>query len=202
MKATHTTTYTADDGTEYTDARLCAAHEQVLAKGEHAYGTIEFEEARDALAATLPIPAVEVKVHLKYPQLYPAFAPATALSAGFDLRWPEREITLLPGERTGPVDLGVSLDLRDLPPCMAVIAPRSGLGSRGLNLANTLGVIDQDYTDLLIATLVNTGRREIVIRTGDRILQLLLVPVLRPTVTLVDAIDPSGRGGLGSTGVA
>ncbi len=58
MKATHTTIYTADDGTEYTDARLCAAHEQVLAKGEHAYGTIEFEEARDALAAPLPVPAV------------------------------------------------------------------------------------------------------------------------------------------------
>ncbi len=57
MKATHATTYTADDGTEYTDARLCAAHEQVLAKGEHAYGTIEFEEARDALAAPLPVPA-------------------------------------------------------------------------------------------------------------------------------------------------
>ena len=99
-----------------------------------------------------------LKVHLKHPQLYPAFAPATALSAGFDLRWPEREITL--------------------------------------------GVIDQDYTDPLIATLVNTGRREIVIRTGDRILQLLLVPILRPTVTLTSAINGSGRGGLGSTGVA
>ena len=143
-----------------------------------------------------------MNVHLKHPQLYPAFAPATALSAGFDLRWPDREIVLLPGERTGPVDLGVSLDLRDLPPCMAVIAPRSGLGSKGLNLANTIGVIDQDYTSPIQATLVNTGRREIVIRTGDRILQLLLLPVLRPTVTLVDAIDPSGRGGLGSTGVA
>ena len=135
-----------------------------------------------------------LKVHLKHPQLYPAFAPATALSAGFDLRWPEREITLLPNERTAPTDLGVSLDLRDLPPCMALIAPRSGLGSRGLNLANTLGVIDQDYTDPLIATLVNTGRREIVIRTGDRILQLLLVPILRPTVTLTSAINGSGRG--------
>lgn len=53
MKVTHATTYTADDGTEYTDARLCLAHEQVLVKGEHAYGTIEFEKARDALAATL-----------------------------------------------------------------------------------------------------------------------------------------------------
>ena len=63
-------------------------------------------------------------------------------------------------------------------------------------------MIDQDYTSPIQATLVNTGRREIVIRTGDRILQLLLLPVLRPTVTLVDAIDPSGRGGLGSTGVA
>ena len=58
MKATHTTIYTADDGTEYTDARLCAAHEQVLTKGEHAYGTIGFEKARDALAAPLPVPAV------------------------------------------------------------------------------------------------------------------------------------------------
>lgn len=58
MKATHTTIYTADDGTEYTDARPCLAHEQVLDKGEHAYGTIEFEEARDALAATSPTPIV------------------------------------------------------------------------------------------------------------------------------------------------
>lgn len=58
MKVTHTTIYTADDGTEYTDARLCLAHEQVLVKGEHAYGTIEFEQARDALAATLPVPVV------------------------------------------------------------------------------------------------------------------------------------------------
>ena len=58
MKVVHHTTYIACDGTEYTDARLCAAHEQVLVKGEHAYGTIGFEKARDALAATLPVPAV------------------------------------------------------------------------------------------------------------------------------------------------
>ena len=58
MKATHTTIYTADDGTEYTDARLCLAHEQVLIKGEHAYGTIGFEKARDALAATVAMAAV------------------------------------------------------------------------------------------------------------------------------------------------
>lgn len=58
MKVTHAPTYTADDGTEYTDARLCAAHEQVLAKGEHAYGTMGFETARDALVATLPAPPV------------------------------------------------------------------------------------------------------------------------------------------------
>ena len=58
MKATHTAIYTADDGTDYTDARLCAAHEQVLAKGEHAYGTMGFETARDALAATSPTPIV------------------------------------------------------------------------------------------------------------------------------------------------
>lgn len=53
MRVVHRTTYIACDGTEYTDVHLCAAHEQVLAKGEHAYGTIEFEEARDTLAATL-----------------------------------------------------------------------------------------------------------------------------------------------------
>lgn len=79
MKATHTTTYTADDGTEYTDARLCAAHEQVLAKGEHAYGTIEFEEARDALAAVLPVPAV-----LDRSSLMRALAVTVAMAAALD----------------------------------------------------------------------------------------------------------------------
>ena len=58
MKATHTTIYTADDGTEYTDARLCAAHEAILADGKHDYGTMGFETARDALAATLQAPIV------------------------------------------------------------------------------------------------------------------------------------------------
>lgn len=79
MKATHTTIYTADDGTEYTDARLCAAHEQVLAKGEHAYGTIEFEEARDALAATSPTPIV-----LDRGSLMRALAATVAMAAVLD----------------------------------------------------------------------------------------------------------------------
>ena len=57
MKVVHHTTYIACDGTEYTDARLCTAHETILADGWHAYGTIGFEKARDALAATLPVPA-------------------------------------------------------------------------------------------------------------------------------------------------
>ena len=58
MKVVHHTTYIACDGTEYTDARLCTAHEAILADGKHAYGTMGFETARDALAATLPVPAV------------------------------------------------------------------------------------------------------------------------------------------------
>ena len=79
MKATHTTIYTADDGTEYTDARLCAAHEQVLAKGEHAYGTMGFETARDALAATSPTPIV-----LDRGSLMRALAVTVAMAAALD----------------------------------------------------------------------------------------------------------------------
>lgn len=58
MKVVHHTTYIACDGTEYTDARLCTAHEAILADGKHAYGTMGFETARDALAATSPTPIV------------------------------------------------------------------------------------------------------------------------------------------------
>lgn len=79
MKATHTTIYTADDGTEYTDARLCAAHEQVLAKGEHAYGTMGFETARDALVATLPAPPA-----LDRGSLMRALAATVAMAAVLD----------------------------------------------------------------------------------------------------------------------
>ena len=54
MRVVHHTTYIACDGTEYADARFCQAHEAILADGKHAYGTIGFEAARDALAAVLP----------------------------------------------------------------------------------------------------------------------------------------------------
>lgn len=58
MRVAHHTTYIACDGTEYADARFCMAHEATLADGKHAYGTMGFETARDALAATLPAPPV------------------------------------------------------------------------------------------------------------------------------------------------
>ena len=100
MKVTHTTIYTADDGTEYTDARLCLAHDQVLAKGEHAYGTIEFEEARDALAAPLPVPAVA---------LTSRESPLAALTAERDTA--RREAEQLQAAATGSVSAGGAMKL-------------------------------------------------------------------------------------------
>lgn len=84
----------------------------------------------------------------------------------------------------------------------AVLAPRSGLGSKGLVLANTVGIIDQDYTDPVMAVLKNTSSSHIhTITHGDRICQMLLVKIDMPTIEVVETLEATTRtGGFGSTG--
>ena len=89
----------------------------------------------------------------------------------------------------------------------ALIVPRSGLGHRnGLVMGNLVGVIDADYTGPIMVSAWNRaapGTPPVVIQPGDRIAQMMFVPVLRPTFTVVGAFTSTttrGAGGFGSTG--
>ena len=86
---------------------------------------------------------------------------------------------------------------------VGIMAVRSSMGARhGINLANGIGVIDSDYRGQLHVTLYNTTDQPYTVRSGDRIAQLMVMPVARPTVRVVDALAETerGTGGFGSTG--
>ncbi|UPG94275.1 dUTP diphosphatase [Luteibacter aegosomatissinici] len=129
--------------------------------------------------------------------------PATDGSAGMDLRAAvEAPITLRPGESV-LVPTGLAIHIGD-PGWCALIVPRSGLGHKqGLVMGNLVGVIDADYQGPLTISAWNRGTAELTIAPGDRIAQLLLVPVGRARLRVVDGFAPSrrGEGGFGSTGV-
>ena len=129
--------------------------------------------------------------------------PATDGSAGMDLRAAlEQPLTLQPGE-SALVPSGIAIHIGD-PAWCALIVPRSGLGHKhGLVMGNLVGVIDADYQGPLMISCWNRGNAAYTIAPGDRIAQLLLVPVGRARLRVVDGFTPSvrGEGGFGSTGV-
>ena len=152
---------------------------------------------------------MNVDVKLLDPRLrgwgFPAWG--SALAAGLDLHaCLDAPLTLRPG--TPPVLVSSGLAVRiGVPGWCGLVVPRSGSGHRGLVLGNTVGVIDADYEGpiLLSAWNRNTGGAEaaIVVEPGDRIAQMVFVPVGRPEFRVVDNFpEASGRGegGYGSTG--
>ena len=150
--------------------------------------------------------AIDVQVKILDPRLggeIPLPAPATAGSAGMDLRAALHEsLTLAPGD-SALVPSGLALHIGD-PGWCALIVPRSGLCHRqGLVMGNLVGVIDADYQGPLLISCWNRGREPVTIAPGDRIAQLLLVPVAQPRLQLVDDFAPTqrGDGGFGSTGL-
>lgn len=133
----------------------------------------------------------------------PLPAPATPGSAGMDLRAAlDAPLTLAPGESV-LVPSGIAIHIGD-PGWCALVVPRSGLGHRhGVVMGNLVGVIDADYQGPLMISCWNRGREPYTIGVGDRIAQLLLVPVAQARLTRVDEFAPSARGsgGFGSTGI-
>jgi dUTP pyrophosphatase len=110
---------------------------------------------------------------------------------------------LSPGD-SALVPTGLAIHIAD-PGWCALILPRSGLGHKhGLVLGNLTGLIDADYQGPLMISCWNRGKLPFTIRPGDRIAQLLVVPVARMAWRVVDEFAASGRGagGFGSTGVA
>jgi len=128
---------------------------------------------------------------------------ATAGSAGMDLRAAlDAPLTLAPGD-SALVPSGIAIHIGD-PGWCALIVPRSGLGHKhGLVMGNLVGVIDADYQGPLMISCWNRGREPVTIGVGDRIAQLLLVPVAQARPHIVDEFAPSvrGTGGFGSTGI-
>ena len=86
---------------------------------------------------------------------------------------------------------------------VGIMAVRSSMGAKnGINLANGIGVIDSDYRGELRATLHNTTDTPYTVQSGDRVAQLMIVPIAHPTLKVVDALPETqrGAGGFGSTG--
>ena len=128
---------------------------------------------------------------------------ATAASAGMDLRaLCDAPVTLAPGEAQ-LLATGLAIHIGDASLC-AVILPRSGLGHKqGLVLGNLVGLIDADYQGPLMVSLWNRGQNPQVIQPGDRIAQLVFLPVVRIGLRQVENFEQSarGEGGFGHTGV-
>lgn len=128
---------------------------------------------------------------------------ATALSAGMDLRvMTDGPVQLAPGEAQ-LLPTGIAIHIGDANLC-AVILPRSGLGHKhGLVLGNLVGLIDADYQGPLMVSLWNRGQALQTIAPGDRIAQLVFMPIARVHFKPVQEFEHSvrGAGGFGHTGV-
>jgi dUTP pyrophosphatase len=133
---------------------------------------------------------------------FPLPAYATPGSAGLDLRaCIDAPLTLRPGA-AALVPSGIAIHIGD-PGYAAVILPRSGLGHRhGIVLGNLVGLIDSDYQGPLMISCWNRAAEPFTIAPGERIAQLVVLPVARVEFDLVDGFDATARGvgGFGHTG--
>ncbi len=159
---------------------------------------------------------MKVEVKILDESLYGEFgAPsyATDGSCGVDLR-SANTVMIQPGDCI-PISTGLAISCASIPSenglgIGALILPRSGLGAKqGLVLGNTVGLIDTDYTGELIIAALNRNESETkkvcMIRRGDRIAQLVLVPFIKPKLEFVEEFSietERGSGGYGSTGAA
>ena len=132
----------------------------------------------------------------------PLPVPATAGSAGMDLRAAlDAPLTLVPGE-SALIPTGIAIHVGD-PDYCAVILPRSGLGHKhGIVLGNLVGLIDADYQGPLMISCWNRAQAPYTIAPGERIAQLVFLPVARVQFRVVEefAASQRGAGGFGHTG--
>jgi dUTP pyrophosphatase len=153
------------------------------------------------------MPAPEIDLKILDPRMgadFPLPAPATDGSAGVDLRaMIEAPLTLEPGAAE-LIPTGLSIHIED-PGYAGMILPRSGLGHKhGLVLGNLVGLIDADYQGPLMVSCWNRGTRAYTLEVGERLAQLVIVPVVQPRFRVVEDFEESTRGvgGFGSSGRA
>jgi len=146
-----------------------------------------------------------LKVRILDPRIgteLPLPAYATAGSAGLDLRACLTEPLALEPGRAELIPTGLAIHLED-PGLAAVILPRSGLGHKhGIVLGNLVGLIDSDYQGQLLVSCWNRGREPYTVKPGERIAQLVVVPVVQVELQVVEdfAVSSRGAGGFGHSG--
>ena len=128
---------------------------------------------------------------------------ATSGSAGADLfACIDEDIVIAPNERK-LIPTGIAIGLTENN-CGAFIFPRSSVSYKnGVSLANCVGVIDSDYRGEVKVPLINHSDCDFIVHNGDRIAQLVIMPVIIPEFTVCDELNETtrGEGGFGSTGV-
>ncbi|MBW7981054.1 dUTP diphosphatase [Enterobacillus tribolii] len=133
---------------------------------------------------------------------FPLPAYATQGSAGLDIRaCLNAPVVLEPGQ-SALLPTGMAVHIAD-PSLAAMILPRSGLGHKhGIVLGNLVGLIDSDYQGELMISVWNRGQTTFTIEPGERVAQMVLVPVVQADFNLVDDFDSSerGAGGFGHSG--
>jgi len=127
---------------------------------------------------------------------------ATAGAAGMDLRaCLDVPLDIRPGE-THLIPTGLAIHVED-PALAAVLLPRSGLGHKhGIVLGNLVGLIDSDYQGQVFVSCWNRGQQSFRVEVGERIAQMVFVPVVQVSFEVVDTFDTShrGEGGFGHSG--
>lgn len=149
------------------------------------------------------MPRVQLKIlDTRIGNEFPLPRYATNGSAGLDLiACLDEHLGVEPGE-THLVPTGIAIHMRD-PQLAAVLLPRSGLGHKhGIVLGNLVGLIDSDYQGQVLVSCWNRGKARFVIEPGDRIAQIVFLPVVRAEFEIVEQFDESGRGagGFGHSG--
>ena len=147
----------------------------------------------------------KIKLRILDPRIgreFPLPQHATAGSAGMDLRaCIDAPLVLLPGA-TELIPTGISIYIGD-PGLAAVLLPRSGLGHKnGIVLGNLVGLIDSDYQGPLMVSTWNRGAAAFTVNPGDRIAQMVFVPVVQVGFEVVEDFSGTARGagGFGSSG--
>ncbi len=133
---------------------------------------------------------------------WPLPAYATPGSAGMDLRACINEALILEPGQTELLPTGMAIHVAD-PGLCAMLLPRSGLGHKhGVVLGNLVGLIDSDYQGQLMVSCWNRGNTSFTIEPGERIAQMVLVPVVQAEFKLVEEFNESerGAGGFGHSG--
>ena len=148
---------------------------------------------------------MELKIKALSPKIgneIPAPFYASPGAAAMDLHACVDQAVVIPAGQTRviPTGLAIALPSADY---VALVFARSGLGIKhGIAPANCVGVIDSDYRGEIMVGLQNSGDTDYTVQPADRIAQLMIAPVLRPELELVDELDDTdrGAGGFGSTG--